>query len=256
MAARTRDTRESNTKHCVYSDGEDDATHAEGSALECAASDPSSVLQRTPCVVLRFKHHDSNSLLETVTNIMVGDEVHVDMTISDPNSACTAFRYSCYTGCKMGTYLMDEDYLFDPYFTTVAIPIRESDRDKFVSYLNTLSKSDVLYNWADAYVLMPFNSCRRMRWSDTMINEDNQDYKNPAKIKNLFCSQMVIVALRNCLNPAVHGRLLYQLDQVNCRLTSPCKLFHLLQPFVVPIDTIQFAKQVQIAKRDESSKLW
>lgn len=256
MAARVRPARDNNTQAHGYSDDEADATDAQPPESDYISFDPSIVLQQTPCVVLRFKHHDSSSLLEAVTNIVVGDEVHVDMTISDPNSACTAFRYSCYAGCKMGTYLMDENYLFDPYFTTVAIPIRESDRDKFLSYLNTLSKSDVLYNWADAYILMPFNSSRRMHWSDTMINEDNQDYANPAQIKKLFCSQMVIVALRHCLHPVVHRHLLCQLHQVNCRLTSPCKLFSLLQPFVIPIDTIQFARQVQIAKRDESSKLW
>jgi hypothetical protein len=171
---------------------------------------------------------------DKILSKLVGQFVHVDlMVIGDrKNSECKEKQVEqmrCMNNCITYTIFIHECYsasisLIRNYNSVdnvaLYINIKDDEYENVINYVNKLCESEIPYNYMDtACLLLPTSLMR--------IMEDDIDSSNVANITSLFCSQSVIVVLKNCLN---NDNLLQgTIQNVNSRLTTPQMLYDILQ---------------------------
>ena len=163
-----------------------------------------------------------NNLSKTVAKLTMGDFAHVDINIHDPDTPTTKlFAYSSYmynpllyTGMYENIYNCEHD-------VALSLTLSDDDAREATKYLNELVQKETKYNYKDLPLCLIPTRMHHM-FSDT----------NPDEVKSVFCSQLVVLLLRQCLsiNNETIG-LREKLLSINSRCTSPNLLYNCLQPF-------------------------
>lgn len=130
----------------------------------------------------------------------------------------------------MRVRMTDQDLTTDN-FSNVAINISVAEAEKLVAFFFEMV-GNVSYNWVDSRILLPIlnNSINNVFVDDVPLGIA------PSKISKVFCSQMGVLALRECLDRKGREMFFKELDQMNSRLTSPQALADLLEAYFVRID--------------------
>ena len=174
----------------------------------------------------------ATTTFEKMVSMVVGSKVHTEYIIIDPHTQECMFSYTAYQGGRVEMYLTPNSVLMDKSFVNTAINLQNNEVEKLRVFL--MSMVDVVpYNWTDSRLLLPI--LQRNGALDMLI--DDVDSSIPAKIKKVYCSQIGVLAMRECLDPdGPNSEMLKRLRALNSRLVSPQKLHDIVCEFGHDVD--------------------
>jgi hypothetical protein len=189
-----------------------------------------------PCLLcVRFFFAD-HSFTDQAIKMVVGPTVHVEVIIIDKNkpTICTV-SFAAYVGSALSMYITPMQSLRDALVENMVFPISEKVANRLGDYYLRMHAEHVPYNWYDSRMLMPF-------WSPYTLDviADVQEFPT-----HVFCSQMVILGMRQCMDPSDDQSLLGELHLLNSRLTSPGTLLHILRKFGRPMQAFELTHIVE-----------
>jgi hypothetical protein len=190
-------------------------------------------VDKTCLVCVRFFFADRSITQQAIT-LVVGRVQHVEIIIIDRNepTMCTV-SFAAFVGCPLSMYITSRDSLMDASIETRALPISQAVATALGDYYLNMHKRKIPYNYYDSRFLMPF-------WSPyTQGVIDDVDHTH------VFCSQMVVLGLRECMHVADDGPLIHELNRLNSRLTSPHTLLNLLRSFGRAMDPVELTAFVR-----------
>lgn len=184
---------------------------------------------------------------EKLCRAIVGNPVHMDVVLVKPHSHSGRFCFSAYVSQTFEMCLMDQSHIMDPAVINQSLDVTEAEYQRCMDYMLQLVDRKTKYDYADALVLMPMAPKGRSSAPKfaSFMSPLLQDVDGDQMPRSVFCSQSVVLMLRECLNPqGIHGVLVERLKQLNSRLVSPKMVFDILQehPFTEVISNAQLAK--------------
>ena len=156
-----------------------------------------------------------------IISMCAGEFVHVDLMPINDNAPEHSVVCTSYIGENFSLSLATKQAYNDKDCVALCIELTEEEHQKLTSYLLALADHNIPYNYQDVLVSALPRSVSRV------LVDDVAD-ERPEKISTLFCSQAVVLALRNSLDGS--HPLMHTLQQVNSRCTLPDTLFRLLEP--------------------------
>lgn len=150
----------------------------------------------------------SSDMLEGVVGLLAGNFIHVEMVPSDQECMFTSFMFENFSKNKKSVY--------DSSYQTIRIVLTAGEHTKLCSLLSKWSERVIPYNYMDLLLAGGY-------------------YEEPTDaetVSSLFCSQAVVIALRNSLEPS---ELLTELLSVDSRSLLPQGLFEMLSKYARPI---------------------
>jgi hypothetical protein len=165
----------------------------------------------------------SDSLLA----LRAGPVIHVELLPVDTLNPENTLSYTSYVGHPFGVSISTKRTFDNETCVGLVLEVSPAEHENLVSYLHDLCEANIPYNYQDmAIMALPRTLFEAV--IDDIPSEDPRD------IRSLFCSQAVLLALRNSL--ADDNPLLEVLSKVVSRTIFPYTLFHLLRPFAHTID--------------------
>ena len=177
-----------------------------------------------PCrFILRCRQ--ASTAWESLVRAVVGNPVHVDTVLSRPGSASAKFCFSSYMSQKFEMTMMKPCMVHDSSICNFALDISEEEHERCTHFLTAL-EGKASYSYFDAMVLMPmapkpYDTCsttvnqgpgRRLLSSVFNVLADDDEPRDPAKIKKVFCSQSVVLMLRYFVStPESNNKLIEQI---------------------------------------------
>ena len=178
-------------------------------------------------VILRFPM-DSYTMFQRFAVKFVNKPVHVDMVLDKQKTTNRKFYYTMYMGEKFTMNMIPKYSLDDKLFENWAFSVTDGEFEKMTTYISKLVDR-VTYNYVDTMMLMPMMPHTGM-FVDTMVPD--VDGTQPENLHKLFCSQAMVLILRESLDEdGPNQNLLLKLRSLNSRLTSPSDLYHLLRNY-------------------------
>jgi hypothetical protein len=160
-------------------------------------------------------------LTDSILALYAGKYVHVDICLVDEREPKYTMTCTSYVGHKFSMSTTDKRNYDDEDYLGLLIETTDTEQDKLTGYLLDLVENNIPYNYVDvAAMALP------MVVADSLIDDVRSE--DPAHITNLFCSQAVVLALRNCLSDS--HPLLPLLAKVNSRRILPNTLCNILTP--------------------------
>jgi hypothetical protein len=212
----------------------DEARLLECSSLSRTIATPTRLPSDKSCLVcVRFFFADS-SITQQALKMVVGPVQHVEIIVIDKeNPAMCIFSFAAFVGEPLSMYITPKDSLMNTSIENIVLPISQSVATALSAYYLNMHTCKIPYNWYDSRVLMPF-------WSPYTLGViDDVDHTH------VFCSQMVVLGLRECMNVADDNQLIHELKRLNSRLTSPHTLLNILRGFGRPMDSVELIAYVQ-----------
>lgn len=160
---------------------------------------------------------------------VVDSPVHVDIVMHMDDTSSNRFSYTAYMNEKFSLNLMSERIRSNENYVNLSLDISEEEYHSCNKYLSSMVDR-VEYNRSDAMLLLPIMPSKGL-FVDTMITD--VDGSDPSNIKSVYCSQAVVLVMRECLKD--RASLMEQLDGLNSRLTSPCTLYTRLKGYCDPL---------------------
>jgi len=162
-----------------------------------------------------------------------GKLVHCDIMPVDSKTAENSLNFTSYVGEHFSASVTGKRFYNNKDNMALCLEISEEENDAMISYLYELCENNIPYNYVDlAAEMLPSQVAR------FVVDEISSD--DPKQITNLFCSQAVVLVLRNSLSEK--GELCKILKHQNCRLTLPYELFTILQPFSKQVFCVELSK--------------
>lgn len=172
-----------------------------------------------PCVVLVFRR--PIMLTDKLVSFCAGNLVHVDMLLIESSCPEKSLTYTSYVGEHFSRSLDAKKQYNEHDNIALKINLSEVEYEKLSVYVNTLADSIIPYNYHDlANIFIPSGIAKYV-----LSDVESED---PKTLKSLFCSQAVVLALRNSLE-CKHS-VYRALWNVNSRSCSPETLYELVQP--------------------------
>jgi hypothetical protein len=173
-----------------------------------------------PCVAVVFRK--PKFLSDSIIAMYAGQLVHTDICPIDESNPEHTLVCTCYVGENFTASLSSKKEFSDASHVALAIQTTNEEQDAITSYLYTLTERHVRYNYTDVAAMVLPTSFRTSLMGD--VNTED-----PNGVSSLFCSQAVVLVLRNCLN---HERdITKTLKAVNSRCVLPNTLYYLIYPF-------------------------
>lgn len=197
---------------------------------------------------------------ERLCKAVVGNPVHMDVVLVKPRSHSGRFCFSAYVNQTFEMCLMDQSQIMDPAYINQSLDVTEAEYQLCMDYMLQLVDGKTKYDYADALLLMPMAPKGRSTapkfasFMSPLLQDVNADGQMP---KSVFCSQSVVLMLRECLNAqGIHAALVERLKQLNSRLVSPKMVFDMLQdhPFTEVINNTQLVKLCSACSPGEDAK--
>jgi hypothetical protein len=181
---------------------------------------------------------DPTSVTEQAMKMVVGSALHTEVIIFDTNkpTICTV-SFAAYVGSTLSMYITPTPSLQDISVENIAFPITEQVANRLGEYYLQMHASHIPYNWYDSRFLMPFFSPYVL---DTICDVDVD-----GPLTHVFCSQMVVLGMRLCMDANDDGPLIDELCLLNSRLTSPNTLLRILRTFGRPMQAAELTNDVQ-----------
>ena len=159
---------------------------------------------------------------DTLVSLRAGPLVHVEIMPIEVDNPHNSISYTSYIGCPFSMSISMKRTYDNTSCVAVALEVSQEEKERLTSYLHDLCEANIPYNYVDTAMMVLPTSVHGCL-SDDVSSED------PVHLTALFCSQAVVLALRNGLN---EQRDLYEvLAAVNSRVVLPYTLFHLLRPY-------------------------
>lgn len=173
---------------------------------------------------------------------IVGDPVHMDVVLVKPKTVQARFCYSAYMQQNFDMIHMDRGLLLDESMENQVIDITETEFDACSRFMNKMVEKGTGYDYVDAMLLLPASKLV----SKTVVSSAVVDTA-PAKHNKVFCSQSVVLMLRECLEStkdARHRELVDALQGINSRIASPKDVYTILNnhPHTSKISNEELAK--------------
>lgn len=152
-----------------------------------------------------FRKSD-NSTYENMVSRLTGKFVHVDLIIEDR-------AYSAYVGEPFSENDVDTN---DPLYEYLELSVSPDEQHAVKTWVCKLVEDKIPYNNSDiVYCVLP---------SLYMPDTDHE------KVKAVFCSQVIVLALRAFVD---NEELQKKLAKINSRTCSPQKLYGVLKEFCI-----------------------
>jgi hypothetical protein len=171
-------------------------------------------------MVLRFLSPVSR--YEKMVSMVVGSPIHVDMIFHQPRTSGMRFSYSAFMGEKFSLSMVQDSVACSNLYHNVVIDLSDDEHTRCISYVNKLLDK-TSYNYNDAMILMPILQ-HHPNFTHVML--DDVDGKDPGSIPKIYCSQAVVLVLRECLSSG--NPLEDILQRINSRIVSPSALLELV----------------------------
>lgn len=175
-------------------------------------------------IILRFLKE--STMYERMVSKIVGSPVHCDIILDREGTDDYRFAYSAYVNEEFSMTFMPNEMIDNDNYISRQIRVTPQEFQRCKEYLHCLVNNKIKYNYTDAMIIMPTMPSAG-EFIDTMVPDI--DASNPTSIKKLYCSQACLLVLRENLNEVIASQLLKVLKPLNSRLTSPCKLFHVVE---------------------------
>jgi hypothetical protein len=163
--------------------------------------------------IIRFLKESSS--YERIVSKIVGSPVHVDMIFHQPGTDNARFSYSAFMGEKFSMTLMSEEVSCSELYENIVFDISDKEHTNCISYVNKLLDK-TSYNYDDAMMMMPMFQNHP---GFTSVMFPDIDSSNPVRIKRIFCSQAVVIVMRECLGEGYPHE--NRIGKLNSRLVSP-----------------------------------
>jgi hypothetical protein len=164
-------------------------------------------------LIMRFR--SPNTTYERFVSTVVGSPVHVDMVFHQPGTDGIKFSYSAFLGEKFSITLMPDEITCSELYENIVVAISDREHARCVSYVNKLIDK-ASYNYNDAMMWMPMFQAHP-NFANVMC--DDIDSSDPSEIKKIYCSQAVVLVLRECLSAGNPFETV--VEGVNSRMVSP-----------------------------------
>lgn len=186
-------------------------------------------------------------LWENLCSAVVGNPVHMDVVLAKPGSHSARFCFSAYVNQEFEMCLMDKEQVMDPLMINQSIDITVAEYERCMKYMLELVERRTKYDYMDALLLMPLapKGVRSAPKFASMMRPLIPDVQPEHPVNKVFCSQSVVLMLRECLHPeGIHAAVVEKLGKLNSRLVSPKMVFDILQehPFTEIITNTQLSK--------------
>jgi hypothetical protein len=163
-----------------------------------------------------------DSVDQQAMKLIVGPVLHVEIIIIDRDrpTMCTV-SFAAFVGSTLSMYVTPKASLMDLSVENIAFAISQRVATRLGDYYLKMHTDNIPYNWYDSRFLMPF-------LNPYILDIVNDVHSDPTQV---FCSQMVVLGMRQCMHTAENGPLIGELHLLNSRLTSPRTLLNLLRKF-------------------------
>jgi hypothetical protein len=160
-------------------------------------------------------------LTDSILALYAGKYVHVDICLIDEREPKHSMTCTSYVGQKFSMSTTDKRNYNDEDYLGLLVETSDTEQDNLTGYLLDLVDNNIPYNYVDiAAMALP------MVLSDALIEDVRSE--DPAHLTNLFCSQAVVLALRNSLSD--EHPLFPLLSKINSRCILPNTLCNILTP--------------------------
>lgn len=185
---------------------------------------PSSIMKR---VALMFRKPVFFS--DTILALRAGPLIHVEILPIDDNNPENTLSYTSFVGSPFSMSISTKRTYENDTCVGLAFDVSEHEHELLVSYLHDLCEKNIPYNYSDV-ALSVLPSGIKNSFVDDVASE------SPTDITSLFCSQAVVLALRNALDEKT--ALFQRLKDVNSRTVLPYALYHVIKPYARSIDCV------------------
>jgi hypothetical protein len=161
----------------------------------------------------------NHSVKQQAMTWVVGPVLHVEVIIVDKQrpTLCT-MSFTAFVDCALAMYVTPMSSLMDATVLNLSFPISQTVATRLGDCCLQWHTSKIPYNWYDSRFLMPFLNAH-------LLDVVSDVHGDPTQ---LFCSQMVVVLMRQCMDATEDGELIDRLYLLNSRLTSPRTLLRIL----------------------------
>jgi hypothetical protein len=166
-------------------------------------------------------------------SLFAGELVHCDIIPLDVSDEQNAITFTSYVGETFSMSINTKKSYDNNRNVALAIPYSKEEFGLLTTYLFQLYSNNVPYNYSD--ILLDTLPCRLRE-----VVVDDVSSEDPAQLSTVYCSQAVVLALRNSLH--AERNVLETLRGVNSRVTIPLQLYHLLRPFSHHVDCTALRK--------------
>ena len=173
-------------------------------------------------VCLAFEKR-SDGLIKKVVKVLSGPHVHTEMIVSQKHPKQIHTAYSAYMNSVFSRTFQREFQFDDTSYDFLRIDVTPDELMRISKTCEACADTNIPYNTTDMiYSVLPLR---------------NPMEKDLFNAKTLFCSQAMVLILRECLEPVHHLQL--PLREVNSRTVSPSQLFEKLSPFCTQVSCRQ-----------------
>ncbi len=161
-------------------------------------------------------------LSDKLISCVAGNLIHSDIMPVDTTNSENSMNFTSYVGENFSVSITGKHMYNNKDNVALCIETSEEEQETMISYLHDLCENNIPYNYIDLVAeMLP------SRIAGYVVDE--LDSEDPKHITHLFCSQAIVLVLRNSLSET--SELCKALRTQNCRLTLPSELYHILMPF-------------------------
>jgi len=197
--------------------------------------------------ILRSKLPDTpfEFLISQITN----GYVHSECILLGIKPELAQFVFTIYAHgkveCKKIEYIdiMNTEDLWD----NLILPLSRDEGESMFKILMDFHAHGIEYNYSDSRLLLPLFNC----FDDNPFIEDVPVGMDVGKIKKVFCSQMITIALRESLeneNEGMNSDLKGKILKVNSRLISPGNLRAIVAEYSKGLSAQELWERIQYFK--------
>lgn len=164
---------------------------------------------------------------DTWLAVYAGPFLHTEILPIQNEDPSKTMSFTSYMGQAFSASLRVKETYNNDKCVALAFGVTENEYDKIVSYAYDLCEHNINYNYSDLLLTALPHTIQNAMIED-IPSED------PAQIKSLFCSQAVILILKNGLKN--DHPVMQVIKNLNSRTILPYKLYTLLTPLAKNID--------------------
>lgn len=156
-----------------------------------------------------------------------GPLLHTEILPIQNEDPMKTMSFTSYMGQPFSASFRVKETYNNDKCVALAFDVTEQEYLQIISYAHDLCSHNINYNYSDLLLTALPHTIQNAMIED-IPSED------PAHIKSLFCSQAVILILRNGLQE--NHPVMQAVGNLNSRTILPYKLYHLLKPYTKSVD--------------------
>jgi hypothetical protein len=171
-----------------------------------------------PDIAIVFRR--PSSFYDYLLSQRAGKLIHAGIMLLDPYNPTNSVTYTTYMGETFSMSLTEKNSYNDKTEVAVLLHINDDEFNALTRYLDGMCHARIPYNYTDVACLM-FPAIV----TDPFLEEPAT--VSPQEIKKVYCSQSVVLALRNCLSDT--RAFTYMLKHRNSRSILPMTLYYIIK---------------------------